>query len=134
MRIGGIRTLDGPNVYHHRPVLVMELHLEELDGRESREFPGFDDVLLALLPGLKRHHCGLGREGGFLERLRTGTYFGHVVEHVAIEMASMLGSPVTFGKTRRAHEPGLYHVIVRFGRSAPCGACYAAPSSWSRPC
>jgi len=114
MRIGGIRTLDGPNVYHHRPVLVMELHLEELDGRESREFPGFDDVLLALLPGLKRHHCGLGREGGFLERLRTGTYFGHVVEHVAIEMASMLGSPVTFGKTRRAHEPGLYHVIVRF--------------------
>lgn len=114
MRIGGIRTLDGPNVYHHRPVLVMELYLEELDGRESREFPGFDDLLLALLPGLARHHCGLGREGGFLERLRTGTYLGHVVEHVAIEMASLLGSHVTYGKTRRGTEPGLYHVVVRF--------------------
>lgn len=114
MRIGGIRTLDGPNVYHHRPVLVMELYLDELDGRESREFPGFHDLLLAMLPGLARHHCGLEREGGFLERLRSGTYLGHVVEHVAIEMASLLGSRVTFGKTRRADAPGLYHVIVRF--------------------
>ncbi len=114
MRIGGIRTLDGPNVYHHRPVLVMQLYLDELDGRESREFTGFDDLLVALLPGLARHHCGLGREGGFLERLRTGTYLGHVVEHVALEMAGLLGSPVTYGKTRRGTEPGLYHVIVRF--------------------
>src|SRR5690606_16921832 len=89
MRIGGIRTLDGPNVYHSRPVLVMQLYLEDLDVRESREFPGFDEALVSLLPGLARHHCGLGREGGFLERLATGTYFGHVVEHVALEMAGM---------------------------------------------
>lgn len=114
MRIGGIRTLDGPNVYHSRPVLVMQLYLEDLDGRESREFPGFDEALVSLLPGLARHHCGLGREGGFLERLATGTYFGHVVEHVALEMAGMLGSPVTYGKTRKGDEPGLYNVIVRY--------------------
>lgn len=114
MRIDGMRTLDGPNVYHHKPVIVMGLDLEELEGRETREFEAFNEALVALLPGLAKHHCGLGREGGFLERLRTGTYFGHVVEHVALEMAGLLGSPVTYGKTRGTDRPGRYDVIVRF--------------------
>src|SRR5688500_6407165 len=81
MRVGGIRTLAVPNVYSHRPVLSMKLYLEDLAGRERREFPGFNEHLLALLPGLANHHCCMGREGGFAERLREGTHFGHVVEH-----------------------------------------------------
>ncbi len=57
MRVGDIRALRGPNVYSHRPVLSMRLYLDELAGKESREFPGFNELLLELLPGLAKHHC-----------------------------------------------------------------------------
>jgi cyanophycin synthetase len=114
MVIEGIRTLDGPNVYHYKPVLVMSLRLQELTDRESCQVPGFMGRLLDCLPGLNEHHCSRKRAGGFVERLREGTYFGHIVEHVTLELAGLLGSPVTFGKTRYAGEPGLYHVIVRY--------------------
>src|SRR5690348_14855673 len=99
MKIRSIRTLAGPNVYSRHPVLVMKLDLEELAGRESFEIPGFVDRLLAFLPGLGEHHCALGRPGGFVERLRGGTYFGHTVEHVALELSSLAGMEMTRGKT-----------------------------------
>src|SRR6266498_2167834 len=114
MRVGGIRALRGPNVYSHRPVLSMRLYLDELAGRESREFPGFNELLLELLPGLAKHHCCMEREGGFGERLREGTYFGHVVEHVALELTELAGVPVYHGKTRGAGEPGAYNVIIEY--------------------
>ncbi|MGH9768803.1 MAG: cyanophycin synthetase [Blastocatellia bacterium] len=114
MRIGEIRTLAGPNVYSFRPVLSMKLYLDDLAGKESREFPGFDELLLELMPGLVKHHCSKEREGGFMERLREGTYFGHVVEHVALELTEMAGIPVFHGKTRSAGEPGSYNVIIEY--------------------
>src|SRR5215475_4178720 len=85
MRVGDIRALTGPNVYSHRPVLSMRLYLDDLTGKESREFPGFNELLLEMLPGLAKHHCCMEREGGFAERLREGTYFGHIIEHIAEE-------------------------------------------------
>src|SRR5918998_1737468 len=91
MKIEGIRTLAGPNVYTHRPALLLKLDLRELAGRESREFEGFEARLLEALPGLCEHQCSRGRAGGFVERLREGTYFGHVVEHVALELTSLAG-------------------------------------------
>src|SRR5829696_385693 len=91
MRVLDIRTITGPNVYSHNPVLVMRLDLEELTEKETCEFPGFNDRLLALLPGLEEHHCALGRRGGFVERLKEGTYFSHTVEHVAIELTDFVG-------------------------------------------
>jgi cyanophycin synthetase len=114
MRIEGIRTLSGPNVYTHRPALLMTLDLEELAGRESREVEGFVGRLVALLPGLREHHCSKGRAGGFIERLNEGTYFGHVVEHVAIELTGLAGVGVTHGKTRPEVEPRVYHVVVEY--------------------
>ena len=114
MRVGGIRALRGPNVYSHRPVLSMRLYLDDLTGKESREFPGFNELLLGLLPGLAKHHCCREREGGFAERLREGTYFGHVVEHVALELTELAGVPVYHGKTRSAGEPGAYNVIIEY--------------------
>jgi cyanophycin synthetase len=92
----------------------MRLYLDELAGRESREFPGFNELLLELLPGLVKHHCCMEREGGFAERLREGTYFGHVVEHVALELTDLAGVPVYHGKTRGAGEPGAYNVIIEY--------------------
>lgn len=114
MRIYDIRTLGGPNVYHHKPMLLMELDLEDLASTTTAEHPRFIERLLQLLPGLQEHHCSLGRPGGFMERMMEGTYFGHVVEHVAIELESMMGSNATHGKTRAAGRHGVYNVAVRF--------------------
>ena len=114
MKILTIRTIAGPNVYSHDPVLVMKLDLQNLAGRESYEIPGFIDRLLALLPGCREHYCGLGYPGGFVERLNGGTYFGHIVEHVALELTDPVGISTNRGKTVEAGEPGCYLVTVTY--------------------
>lgn len=113
MKIESIRTLSGPNVYSYQPVLLMHLDLGELAERESREFKGLNQRLLTILPGLKNHHCSLGRPGGFETRLEEGTYFGHVIEHVALELTELAGIGRTHGKTR--HDEGsFYNVAIEF--------------------
>jgi cyanophycin synthetase len=114
MKIESIRTLAGPNVYTHRPALLMTLDLKDLAGLESRELAGFNERLTALLPGLEAHHCSKGHAGGFVERLHEGTYFGHVVEHAALELTALAGVGVTHGKTRAEREPNLYNVVVEY--------------------
>src|ERR1051325_1393352 len=114
MKIEGIRTLAGPNVYTHRPALVLTLDLEDLAGVETRDAEGFNARLLALLPGLREHHCSRDHAGGFVERLEEGTYFGHAVEHVALELTALAGVGVTHGKTRAAEREGVYSVVVEY--------------------
>ena len=114
MKILNIRTIAGPNVYSYQPVLVMKLDLEDLAGRESHQVPGFIDRLLVLLPSCTEHYCGLGRPGGFVERLHGGTYFGHIVEHVALELTDPVGISTYRGKTVSAGEPGRYLVAVTY--------------------
>jgi cyanophycin synthetase len=92
----------------------MRLDLGELYGKESYEIPGFIDRLLESLPGLKEHHCSKGRPGGFVERLYEGTYFGHTVEHVALELAALAECDAVHGKTRYAGEPRIYNVIIEY--------------------
>jgi cyanophycin synthetase len=114
MRIENIRTLSGPNVYSHRPVLIMRLDLEGLTDKESLAVAGFNERLVALLPGLNEHHCAQGRPGGFVERLQTGTYFAHITEHVALELSEPAGIPAYFGKARYAGAPGRYNIVVEY--------------------
>ena len=114
MKIQNIRTIPGPNVYSHKPVLLMQLNLEDLNAKESYEIPGFIERLLALLPGVQEHHCGLGRPGGFVERLRGGTYFGHIVEHVALELTDPVGISSNRGKTVSCEGAGCYLVAVTY--------------------
>jgi cyanophycin synthetase len=114
VRIERIRTLAGPNVYSHAPMLVMTLALDDLADRESHHVRGFTDRLLALLPGIDQHHCSRGYPGGFVERLREGTYFGHVTEHVALELTEHAGIPVFHGKTRETSTPGTYYVAIEY--------------------
>src|SRR5688572_985689 len=114
MRIVQFRTVTGPNIFHHKPVLMMRLDLEELTKRESHEFDGFVLRLLNRFPGLREHHCAAGKPGGFVERLEGGTFFGHIVEHVALEMTAAAGIPVNYGKTVWAGRDGLYDIVVRF--------------------
>ena len=113
MKIESIRTLNGPNVYSHHPVLLMHLDLGELAERESREFKGLNERLITILPGLKNHHCSLGRPGGFETRLEEGTYFGHIIEHIALELTELAGIGRTHGKTR--HDEGsFYNIAIEF--------------------
>ena len=117
MKIDCIRTLNGPNVYSYRPVLLMRLDLGKLFERESREFESFNERLVKLLPGINSHHCSLGRPGGFVSRLEEGTYFGHVIEHVALELTQLAGIGRSHGKTR--HDSGsFYNVAIEFRSEA----------------
>ncbi|MBC7386912.1 MAG: cyanophycin synthetase [Cryobacterium sp.] len=114
MKIKNIRTLSGPNTYHHHPVLMMTIDLQERAETSSKSLPGFVDRLVALLPGLKEHRCSPGRPGGFIERLNRGTYFAHMIEHVALELSHPSGIKVGFGKSIYGGSHGVYHVIVRY--------------------
>ncbi|MEU4688548.1 cyanophycin synthetase [Actinoplanes sp. NPDC023714] len=112
MKIEFLRRLRGPNVYLSRPAVVARLRLEELAGVETTDVTGFTERMLRSLPGLAEHHCAAGAPGGFVSRLRNGTYFGHVTEHVCLELSQLIGRDVSFGRTVSAGEPGVYDVIV----------------------
>jgi len=88
-----INYLRGPNIWTYRPVLEVWLDLGALEDYPSNLLPGFPDRLVALLPGLVEHHCGVGEHGGFVQRLYEGTWGGHVLEHVVIELLNLAGMP-----------------------------------------
>ncbi len=114
MRIISIRTLHGPNLFAHRPVIIMRLDLEDLTGKETKDIPGFNERLLALLPGLTDHRCSRRRAGGFVERLREGTFFSHTVEHVALELSELAGMPAYFGKAIATEKRGIFDIVTEF--------------------
>ncbi|HEU4458080.1 MAG TPA: cyanophycin synthetase [Methylibium sp.] len=113
LRLLRIRYLRGPNVWTYRPVLETWLDLGELEDHPSHQLPGFNDRLRALLPALEEHHCGVGERGGFLQRLREGTWCGHVLEHVVIELLNLAGMPTGFGQTRSTSKRGVYRMVFR---------------------
>jgi cyanophycin synthetase len=110
-----VRTtyLRGPNMWTYREVLEVWLDLGVLENWPSNLIPGFNDRLIALLPGVAQHHCGVGHEGGFLLRLQTGTWLGHVLEHVIIELLNLSGMPTGFGQTRSTSTKGVYRMVFR---------------------
>lgn len=100
MKILCFRYYQGPSVHCLTPVCEADVDLGDLADRRTDHVPGLTDQLLALCPGLHGHHCSRGHAGGFVERLREGTYPGHVVEHVALELLAQAGEDVYWGKTR----------------------------------
>lgn len=112
MRIVTLRRLRGPNIYCWHPAVIALVDLEELTGGETCEVAGFPQRLLATLPGLVDHHCASGKPGGLVAKLSEGTFFGHVLEHVALELSHLIGREVYFGKTLWAGEPGLFRLII----------------------
>lgn len=99
MKINRVRYLKGPNYFSLRPAIWIELDIEELELLPSNAIPGFTDRLLELIPSLKTHTCSLGYQGGFIDRLREGTWMGHILEHVAIELQVLAGIDAKRGKT-----------------------------------
>ena len=107
----------GPSLYAHFPVIRFIVDLGELEQWPSVKLgTAFMDGLIAALPGLKEHGCSYGEPGGFVRRLieDEGTWLGHVLEHVAIELQNTAGARVTFGKTRSAGTPGVYEIVYQF--------------------
>jgi cyanophycin synthetase len=108
-----INYLRGPNIWTYRPVLEVWLDLGALEDFPTDQLPGFNDRLIALLPALREHHCGIGERGGFLQRLQEGTWLGHVLEHVVIELLNLSGMPTGFGQTRSTSQRGIYRMVFR---------------------
>ena len=105
--------LRGPNIWTYRPAVEALIDIGTLEDCPSHTLPGFNERLLAWLPGLVEHHCGVGYRGGFVERLRDGTWPGHIMEHVALELQTMAGMPLGFGKARSTEQRGVYKVVIR---------------------
>jgi len=116
MKILKTQTLRGPNYWsirHHR-LIIIRLDLETLAERPSNDIPGFYEGLIEALPSLVEHFCSPGCRGGFLKRLQEGTMMGHIMEHVALELQTLAGMPVGFGRTRETATPGVYQVVFQY--------------------
>ncbi|MEI2694867.1 MAG: cyanophycin synthetase [Saprospiraceae bacterium] len=116
MKIREINVMRGPNYWSIRrhKLIVMVLDLEDLEQKPTNILDGFLERMKALLPGLYEHRCSEGEPGGFYKRVAEGTWMGHVVEHIALEIQTMAGMDVGFGRTRSYGEPGVYHVVFDY--------------------
>ncbi len=118
LRILETRVLRGPNYWAREPVIRMLVDLGVLEEYPSNLLPNFTDALVALIPTLEDHACSLGRRGGFITRLREGTWVGHIAEHVALEFQNLAGTDVRHGKTRSAGAYGQYNCIYEYREEA----------------
>ncbi|MGI8948914.1 MAG: cyanophycin synthetase [Ornithinimicrobium sp.] len=115
LRIAESRVYRGPNVWNYDQAIHLVVDLGVLEHHPSHQVPGFTDQLLDWLPALHAHTCSRGRPGGFVERLREGTWMGHIAEHVALALQAEAGHDLRRGKTRMVKgKPGHYNVIYGF--------------------
>ncbi|QRN04727.1 cyanophycin synthetase [Legionella sp. MW5194] len=116
MEILNITVLRGPNYWSNTrcKLIVIKLHLHEFERLPTNALPGFNAHLSELLPSLHENYCSEGHQGGFLKRVNDGTWLGHVIEHVALELQWLAGMECGFGRTRSTAEPGVYHVVFSY--------------------
>lgn len=114
MNIQAVRVYEGRNVHCHRPVIELTVDLGKYEELPTHLLPGFTERLLVHLPSLREHGCSTGEAGEFVKRLIDGTYLGHVLEHVALELQALVGFPVKYGKTRGTGEKGIYQVVFSY--------------------
>ncbi|HEY5500076.1 MAG TPA: cyanophycin synthetase [Bacteroidales bacterium] len=114
LKIIEIRAIRGPNYFSRHPVIFMQLDIQELETKPTDMVPDFKDNMAKIMPSLYEHKCSPGRVGGFFERLISGTWASHVVEHVALELQCLAGHEVAFGKTFSTHEFGIYNLVYRY--------------------
>jgi cyanophycin synthetase len=118
LRILETRVYRGPNYWNYEPAIKLIVDLGVLEEFPTHTIPGFVDGLLDLLPDVGQHSCSTGKAGGFAERLREGTWLGHVAEHVALQLQRDAGTEVGRGKTRSTGEPGRYHVVYSYAEES----------------
>jgi len=126
MKFLKVMSLHGPNIWTYRPVLEAWVDIGALEDSPSNTIPGFYERLTTWLPALVEHRCGVGERGGFLLRLREGTWPGHILEHVTIELQNLAGMQTGFGKARETSTRGVYKVVVRSRHATVSRACLEA--------
>jgi len=126
MKFLKLMPLHGPNIWTYRPVLEAWVDIGALEDSPSNTIPGFYERLTSWLPALEEHRCGVGEKGGFLLRLREGTWPGHILEHVTIELQNLAGMQTGFGKARETSTRGVYKVVVRSRHATVSRACMEA--------
>jgi cyanophycin synthetase len=115
MRVLEARAFRGPSTYAHRRVIRMTLDFGEPQDYPTSKLRDFTDRLIETIPTLDEHTCSYGVPGGFVQRLREGTWLGHVTEHIAIELQCLAGTRVSYGKTRGTGDDGVYYVVHSYG-------------------
>ncbi len=116
MNILDIRAMRGPNYWSIRrhKLIVMKLDIEELEDAPSNKISGFSERLEKIFPGMYLHECSEGHPGGFFKRVKEGTWMGHVVEHLALEIQTLAGMDCGFGRTRSTGQHGVYNVVFNY--------------------
>lgn len=116
MKIIEINAMRGPNYWSIRrhKLIVMVLDLEEMEDYPSNKIDGFNERIKAMFPSMYSHRCSIGEAGGFFQRLDEGTWMGHVVEHIALEIQTLAGMDTGFGRTRGYGEVGVYNVVFSY--------------------
>jgi cyanophycin synthetase len=125
----GTKIMRGPNYWsnYRKKLIVLTLDLKEWEFFPTNKINGFSQRLETLIPSLYTHECSEGCEGGFFHRVENGTWLGHVVEHVALEIQCLAGMECGFGRTRSADVPGVYHVV--FSYEVEAAGLYAADAA-----
>jgi cyanophycin synthetase len=114
LRISRIRALRGPNYWRLAPVIAGDVHQGALEKVSTADVPGFAERLTGAIPSLESHKCNRGRFGGFIERLVEGTHFPHVLEHVALELQTLIGNDVSFGRVVPSGDEGVWWLIIAY--------------------
>lgn len=116
MNIVDIKVLKGPNYWSvRRPNLIqMRLDLQEMEERPTNAIDGFSERLEKMFPSMYSHRCSVGEPGGFFQRVQEGTWMGHVIEHIALELQTLAGMDCGFGRTRGTGTPGEYFVVFSY--------------------
>jgi hypothetical protein len=111
VRMTTLHATRGANYWSELPITRMDLTIGAYEDISSADVPGVTSALVSAMPGLRDHRCSIGEPGGFVMRLKRGTYFAHIVEHVALELEGMIGHEVGYGRTRGGEAPGEYTLI-----------------------
>jgi len=116
MKIREINAMRGPNYWSVRrhKLIVMVLDLEKMEELPSNKIDGFNDRLKNMFPTMYEHRCSVGEPGGFFQRVEEGTWMGHIIEHIALEIQTLAGMDVGFGRTRGFGEHGVYSVVFAY--------------------
>ncbi len=116
MKILKIQALRGPNIWsvRRKKLIQMRLDLEELEQRPTNTIDGFRERIEKMFPTMYEHRCSEGVPGGFFSRVERGTWMGHVIEHIALEIQTLAGMETGFGRTRETKDPGVYNVVFSY--------------------
>jgi cyanophycin synthetase len=116
MKIIKIQALRGPNIWsiQRKKLIQMRLDLEEMEQFPTNKIEGFRERIEAMLPSMIEHRCSEGCRGGFFSRVDRGTWMGHVIEHIALEIQTLAGMETGFGRTRETKTPGTYNVVFSY--------------------